>query len=73
MAYFQEVVQRTTEQNKPLIVFLNKIDLFEEKLKVKPLKEVYDDYEGKKSHHKQELKRSLNSKASFLNCLNVGR
>jgi len=43
---FNEICNSTWFKNTAIILFLNKIDLFEEKIKVKDLKNYFPDYNG---------------------------
>lgn len=43
---FQEQLDNPLFEKTPIILFLNKIDLFKEKLRKKPLEEVYTDFQG---------------------------
>ena len=46
VALFQEVVNTPELANTNMVVFLNKLDLFEARLKQKPIKQVIPDYHG---------------------------
>jgi len=48
-----------SERNFPVILFLNKRDLLEEKLKKTPLKKVYKDYKGKTTESAIEYIKNL--------------
>lgn len=43
-------------QNVPFILFLNKVDLFEQKIRLSPIKKFFPDYQGKSDDVNQGLK-----------------
>jgi guanine nucleotide-binding protein alpha-1 subunit len=43
---FEEVINNSFFKNTPIILLLNKIDVFDQRLKTKPLKDFFDQYEG---------------------------
>lgn len=49
MMLFESLVNGEWFKNKPIILFLNKIDLFHEKLAMSPVSTHFPDYKGKDS------------------------
>jgi len=49
LSFDMQTLNGETLQNVPIILFLNKEDLFAEKIKVVPIKSVYKKYKGGKS------------------------
>jgi len=60
---FKEVNEQQAFQNKPIIFFLNKTDLLEEKLPVYPLEEWYSDY---KRPHSQDPRENFKAASEFI-------
>jgi guanine nucleotide-binding protein subunit alpha, other len=46
MMLFESLVNGEWFKNKPIILFLNKIDLFREKLPISPISKTFPDYTG---------------------------
>ena len=46
LTFFEEICQNTLFKSTPVVLFLNKRDLFEEKIKWVDLKCCFDNYEG---------------------------
>jgi len=49
LTLFESIINAKWFVKTSMILFLNKVDLFKEKLKKSPLKECFPDYEGKKN------------------------
>lgn len=46
LTLFEQITNTTWFEKIPFILFLNKMDLFQEKIKVVPLAKFYSDYQG---------------------------
>lgn len=52
MMLFESLVNGEWFKNKPIILFLNKIDLFREKLAISPISKTFPDYTGGDTNEK---------------------
>jgi GTPase SAR1 family protein len=52
MDIFDSIVNSEVFKTKPIVLLLNKIDLFKEKIKSFPLKNTFSDYEGEDDYGK---------------------
>lgn len=56
MTLFESIVNSMWFKSKPIILFLNKMDLFREKLHLSPINEHFADYKGSATDFKSAAK-----------------
>jgi len=52
---FGEIVKKDVFKKTAIMLFLNKIDIFKEKIKVSPISKYFPEYEGKKKKKKKKF------------------
>ena len=65
-ALFQHIVEYPYFQQSSVILFLNKKDLLEEKIKTSHLKEYFPQYKGPEQDPQMARNRLFNTKNTFL-------
>jgi hypothetical protein len=64
---FEEICFLPETQKKPLILMLNKMDLFKEKIKRRKLKSFFPDYNGiRKTREQRQREREMKKKKKTL-------